>query len=144
MSVVCEYRIPLPLEVHEYCIGQLYMVAKISRNSKPGEGVQILANEPYSNEDGKGQFTHKVLYPGSNIPSWMRKVAPSSLVLEERAWNAFPYCRTEMTSPFVPKLKITIQTMHLADDGTTENAAHLTREELKLRKIDVRALAHDL
>jgi hypothetical protein len=41
------------------------MVAKFSRqNSNEGEGVEILVNEPYENETGKGQFTHKKIHLG--------------------------------------------------------------------------------
>ena len=39
------------------------MVAKFSReHSNAGEGIEILANEPYEDEKGKGQYTHKRVY----------------------------------------------------------------------------------
>jgi len=41
------------------------MVAKVSKGSTShGEGVQVLVNEPFENENGKGQFTHKLIFIG--------------------------------------------------------------------------------
>ena len=41
------------------------MVAKFSRQqSTQGEGIEILVNEPYEDDKGKGQFTHKRIYLG--------------------------------------------------------------------------------
>jgi len=71
--LIKEYRIPMPLSVEEYRIAQLYMVAKFSRErSKKGEGIEILVNEPFENENGKGQYTHKILHLGSHIPAWIK------------------------------------------------------------------------
>lgn len=35
------------------------------------------------------------LAPGSKVPGFVRMIAPEgSLVFHEKAWNAYPYCRT--------------------------------------------------
>jgi hypothetical protein len=44
------------------------------------------------------QYTHKVYHLSSRVPSVIRMVAPTgSLTLHEKAWNAFPVCKTMMT-----------------------------------------------
>ena len=68
--LIKEYRTPLPLEVEEYRIAQLYMIAKKSSQESvggagAGRGVEILVNNPYSDgPGGQGQFTHKILHIG--------------------------------------------------------------------------------
>ena len=58
---------PPPPHTHthtQYHIGQLYSTAEASKNETGGgEGVEILVNEPFENEElGKGQYTHKVYH----------------------------------------------------------------------------------
>lgn len=39
-----------------------------SRENTDGDsGIEIIANEPYENEYGKGQYTHKVIYLGRYV-----------------------------------------------------------------------------
>ncbi len=60
----------------------------------------------------------------SKVPSIVRLVAPKgALELHEEAWNAYPYCKTVVTNPGYMKdnFFIRIETIHLADRGTTEN-----------------------
>ncbi len=53
----------MPMSVEEYRIAQLYMVSRFSRErTTKGEGIEIVKNEPYEDEKGKGQFTHKIVY----------------------------------------------------------------------------------
>ena len=34
----------------------------------------------------------------SKVPGWVVAIAPANaLKIEEKAWNAFPHCRTELT-----------------------------------------------
>ncbi|KAJ2458054.1 hypothetical protein GGI02_006056, partial [Coemansia sp. RSA 2322] len=119
MVMVKEYRIINNCTVDEYRIAQLYAVAKISmKETGSGEGVEVLKNEPYDNEKGKGQYTSKIysfarqvhaayhnaasyIKEGaagislSRIPSWISAVLPEgSLELHEEAWNAYPHCMT--------------------------------------------------
>ena len=48
----------------QYQVGQLYSVAQASKNETGGgEGVEVLKNEPFENEElGKGQYTHKIYH----------------------------------------------------------------------------------
>lgn len=51
MPRVQEYRIVLPMEVEQYHVAQLYMVAKSSlEDTTGGAGVEVVTNEPY--DDG--------------------------------------------------------------------------------------------
>jgi len=143
MVLVKEFRVVLPLSLEEYQVGQLFSVAKTSNlETHDDAGVEILKNEPFENEEmGKGQYTHKVYHLGSRLPGWARALAPASaLLLEEEAWNAYPYCKTILTSPFMgDKFKFIIETRHVANDrGTTENVHKLPEKEWK--KIDVQLI----
>ena len=58
-----EYRIPLPYTTEEYQIGQLYSFAVLSKEeSGDGEGVEVIKNEPFEDENGKGQYTYKYAF----------------------------------------------------------------------------------
>lgn len=61
MKLICRRKSFLLLQ---YQVGQLYAVAEASKNETGGgEGVEVLVNEAYENDDGeKGQFTHKVYH----------------------------------------------------------------------------------
>uniref|UniRef100_A0A3Q3VWR7 Phosphatidylinositol transfer protein alpha isoform n=1 Tax=Mola mola TaxID=94237 RepID=A0A3Q3VWR7_MOLML len=94
----------------QYQVGQLYTVAEASKNETGGgEGVEVIANEPYDENGEKGQFTHKIYYLQSKVPNYIRKLAPSgSLVLHEKAWNAYPYCRTSESDYIHAALGLTV------------------------------------
>jgi len=141
-----EYRIPLPLTVEEYQIAQRYMVARISKeHTGNGEGIQILESKPFSDENGEGLYTHKILHIGSRIPAWFRSFIPSTaLQVEEKAWNAYPYCKTIYSCPFLgDRFNITVVTKYLPDGGTTANAFNHSEAELKDRPIDIVDIAND-
>lgn len=75
------------------------MVAKYSAAESGGEsgsdGVEILQNEPFENEFGSGQYTHKIYHLASKLPSWLASLLPkNALTLEEEAWNTYPRCVT--------------------------------------------------
>ena len=119
MTVTKEYRIVLPITVGEYQVAQLYSVAESSKvktylinymvktivqnETGGGEGVEVVKNEPYpEGEDAKkhslgrpGQYTHKLFHLESRVPSFIKMIAPKgSLTIDEKAWNAYPYCKT--------------------------------------------------
>ncbi|KAK7882810.1 hypothetical protein WMY93_028984 [Mugilogobius chulae] len=145
--VIEEYRIILPVSVEEYQVGQLYAVAEASKGETGGgEGVEILKNEPYKNGDEEGQFTHKIYHLQSKVPRWVRNLAPKgSLELHEEAWNAYPYCKTVLKSPYMgARFSIEIITWHKPDMGTIENVHNLSEEELKNRKVTYIDIAADL
>ncbi|KAJ2778465.1 hypothetical protein GGI18_004054, partial [Coemansia linderi] len=121
MVLVKEYRIINNCTVDEYRIAQLYAVAKMSMNETgSGEGVEVIVNEPYDNEKGKGQYTKKIYN-----------------FARQEAWNAYPHCLTVMTSPFIGSVfKVVTETMHVGDRGETENALNLDAKVLAQRIID--------
>lgn len=86
------------MTTEEYRVGQLYTVVHASREESDGSvAVEILANEEYhdSVRDTAGQYTHKIYHIGGRCPALIKALAPeSALMLEEKAWNAFPYCKT--------------------------------------------------
>ncbi|KAJ1645470.1 hypothetical protein LPJ64_002939 [Coemansia asiatica] len=138
MTIVKEYRIRNNCTVDEYRIAQLYAVAKMSLNETGGgEGVEVLKNEPYDNELGKGQYTYKIYHLGSRVPAFIRPIIPKdALILHEEAWNGYPHCKTVVTSPYMKEnMRIVTETMHLPDRGTTENALNLSPEQLALRQV---------
>jgi len=140
MVLVKEFRVVMPVTLEEYQIGQLYSVAKTSNlETHDDAGVEILKNEPFENEDSKGQYTHKIYHLGSRVPGWLRALAPASaLQLEEEAWNAYPYCKTVLTSPFMgDKFKFVIESRHFADKGEQENVHNLPKKELKKRDVEM-------
>jgi hypothetical protein len=141
-----EYRIPLPLTVAEYQIAQLYMVSKISKQQTGhGEGIQILENKPFDDENGKGQYTHKILHIGSRIPAWLKMFVPTTaLQVDEKAWNAYPYCKTVYSCPFLgDRFSISVTTKYLPDNGSTVNPLGRSEAELKDRTVDVIDIAND-
>ncbi|XP_057688445.1 phosphatidylinositol transfer protein beta isoform-like [Corythoichthys intestinalis] len=96
MVLIKEYRVVLPCSVEEYQVGQLFSVAEASKNETGGgEGIEVLRNEPYEKEGEKGQYTHKIYRLKSRVPTFIQLLAPeSAFVFHEKAWNAYPYCRT--------------------------------------------------
>uniref|UniRef100_A0A8C4P7S1 Phosphatidylinositol transfer protein alpha isoform n=1 Tax=Dromaius novaehollandiae TaxID=8790 RepID=A0A8C4P7S1_DRONO len=99
VSVFSFSRVILPVSVEEYQVGQLYSVAEASKNETGGgEGVEVLVNEPYERDGERGQYTHKIYHLQSKVPTFVRMLAPEgALNIHEKAWNAYPYCRTGMT-----------------------------------------------
>ncbi|KAA0705883.1 Phosphatidylinositol transfer protein beta isoform [Triplophysa tibetana] len=97
MVLVKQYQVLLPCSVEEYQVGQLYSVAEASKNNTGGgEGIEVLRNEPYEKDGEKGQYTHKIYHIHSKVPGFIQMFAPEgALVFHEKAWNAYPYCRTK-------------------------------------------------
>uniref|UniRef100_A0A8C5LRG3 Phosphatidylinositol transfer protein beta isoform n=1 Tax=Leptobrachium leishanense TaxID=445787 RepID=A0A8C5LRG3_9ANUR len=114
-----------------YQVGQLYSVAEASKNETGGgEGIEILKNEPYEKDGEKGQYTHKIYHLKSKVPGFVKLFAPEgSLVFHEKAWNAYPYCRTSkwiethyyLNEYMKEDFFIKIETWHKPDMGTQEN-----------------------
>uniref|UniRef100_A0A8C3FEF5 Phosphatidylinositol transfer protein N-terminal domain-containing protein n=1 Tax=Chrysemys picta bellii TaxID=8478 RepID=A0A8C3FEF5_CHRPI len=79
-----------------YQVGQLFAVAEASKNNTGGgEGIEVVTNEPYERLGEAGQYTHKIYHLHSKVPAFVKMLAPEgSLVFHEKAWNAYPYCRT--------------------------------------------------
>ncbi|KAF6024370.1 vib [Bugula neritina] len=151
--LITEFRIILPMTVEEYHVGQLYSIAETSKNETGGgEGVEFVDSYSYTGnpiffgEFPDGQYTQKVHHMASKVPQYIRALAPKgSIELREEAWNAYPYCKTVVTNPVYMKdgMFISIETMHLADKGETENVHRLTPEELEQRKVIYIDIAND-
>ena len=46
-------------------MAQLYTVGVLSRENTNGDtGIEIIVNEPFTNERGTGQYTHKIIKLG--------------------------------------------------------------------------------
>ncbi|CAI5650817.1 unnamed protein product [Oreochromis niloticus] len=128
MVLIKEYRVVLPCSVEEYQVGQLFSVAEASKNETGGgEGIEVLKNEPYEKDGEKGQYTHKIYHLKSKVPGFVRLLAPEgALVFHEKAWNAYPYCRTIVTNEYMKdNFFIKIETWHKPDLGTQENVHKL-------------------
>ncbi|XP_007499511.1 phosphatidylinositol transfer protein beta isoform-like [Monodelphis domestica] len=144
MVLIKEFRVVLPCSVEEYQVGQLYSVAQTSKNNTGGgEGIEVLINQPYEGGPGeRGQFTHKIYHLQSKVPGFVRLFAPEgSLVFHEKAWNAYPYCRTVITNEYMKDdFFIKIETWHHPDMGTQDNVHHLDAEtwkEVEVVHIDI-------
>jgi hypothetical protein len=61
------------------------------------------------------------------------------LILVEEAWNCYPFCKTVLTNGYLDKekFKIDIESIHLPDNGSTDNALRLGAAELKERSVEV-------
>eukprot|EP00123_Amoebidium_parasiticum_P003731 comp15034_c0_seq1/m.11654 comp15034_c0_seq1/g.11654 ORF comp15034_c0_seq1/g.11654 comp15034_c0_seq1/m.11654 type:complete len:186 (-) comp15034_c0_seq1:305-862(-) len=140
-----EYRIPMPLTVDEYKIGQLYMIAKHSHEeTRDGEGVEVVVQEPCEDEKhGKGVYTEKRMYLNGKLGPWLRSMVPKIFYVTERAWNYYPYTYTEYECSFVPKFCIRIHTCYLNDNGSAENPLDLSPEQLAKRVLDLIDIADD-
>lgn len=141
MVIVKEFRVPLPMSVEEYRIGQLFAVAKTSKSETGGgDGVEVLENTPYYNHEkyGNGQYTHKIYHASQKVPKFVKLLAPTgSLEFHEKAWNAYPYCRTEISNPYMKdNFKIIIETWHKPGKPTIENVHNLPPEELSKVIVD--------
>lgn len=136
-----EYRIPMPLCVDEYRIAQLYMIAKKSRLESEGEGsgVEILVNEPYTDgPGGNGQYTDKLYHIGSHLPVWLRGFLPKSLsTIKEEAWNAYPYSKNKICTPFMDRFSIEIESKYLVGGTKQENVFNMDEAQLSARVVDV-------
>lgn len=138
------------MTVEEFKIGQLYSFAEASINETGGgEGVEVIANEPYNDTEGtlgKGQYTHKIYHVASKVPSILRKLAPSgALEVQEKSWNAYPYCKTVITNPdyMKDKFHLTIETWHKPGRGELDNVHNLSPEDLLTRPVDIIDIANN-
>lgn len=133
----------MPLTVAEYQVAQLYMIMKKSReeSDSPGARVEILENRPYTDgpEGTNGQYTKKHFHVGERLPRWATSLITKP-VLEEEAWNAYPYTKTQYTCFQAPSmikdnLSLSIESKYLNDIGNSENVFNLDSNQLRQRKV---------
>ena len=87
------------------------------------------------------------MHLANRVPRWMKPILPkSALKLEEEAWNAYPYCKTQYVCPFFGgKFSMSVLTMHVDNDrGEQENVHKLDDDVLKKREVDVIDIANDV
>jgi|ERR1712010_105595 len=108
--------------------------------TKGDSGVEVLKNEPYKDDEREGQFTHKIMHLGNRLPGYISALAPgNALKLEETAWNAFPWCRTELAYPMMgERFTYRIESNHFDNDrGEQENVFNLPKDQLKNRQVEI-------
>lgn len=135
----------MPISTGEYHAGHLYSVAQQSKEETGGgEGVEILKNEPFTDETtGKqGQYTYKKITKDSRVPSLIRKIAPEgSLTVYEEAWNTYPDFKTTITNGYLKdNFHITITSRHRPFTGEYENPHNIDskdRENIETVYIDI-------
>ena len=71
-----------------------------------------------------------------SLAGWLKSLLPkSAFIVEEKAWNAYPYTRTRYTCPFVEKFSLDIETVYREDNGDIDNVFKLTNSELSERAV---------
>ncbi|XP_019234794.1 PREDICTED: phosphatidylinositol transfer protein 1-like isoform X1 [Nicotiana attenuata] len=74
----------------------------------------------------------------SKAPTWLTKFAsPNALVVREEAWNAYPKCRSVIKCPGFSKFIMTVDTIHKADNGYSENVHGLSKQQLAARQVEI-------
>ncbi|KAJ4838922.1 hypothetical protein Tsubulata_025958 [Turnera subulata] len=140
MVQIKEFRVPMPVSLEEYQIAQMYMVMRMQQQSTTStEGVEVLENRPLDDDPvfGKCQYTSKIYRLQSKAPTWLTTFAPAdSLILTEEAWNAYPRCKTVIKCPYFTKFSLTVETVHKADNGLSENVHGLSKEQLASREVE--------
>ncbi|KAL1544156.1 phosphatidylinositol transfer protein 2-like [Salvia divinorum] len=144
MVQIKEFRIVMPLSLEEFQVAQMYMVMKMQQqNTNSTEGVEVLENRPFEDDEiGKGQYTLKIYRLQSKAPTWLSKFAPAdALVMQEEAWNAYPRCKSVIKCLYFTRFILTIETIHAADCGLSENVHGLTKEQLATRQVETLDIA---
>ncbi|XP_024034697.1 phosphatidylinositol transfer protein 1 isoform X3 [Citrus clementina] len=78
----------------------------------------------------------------SKAPAWLKTFAPAdALVMHEEAWNSYPRCKTVIKCPYFTKFSLTIETVHKADNGRSDNVHNLSEEQLAARQVEVLDIA---
>jgi len=108
------------------------------------EGVEVVKDEDFENELGRGRYTEKIIHLGRHVPSWGRKLIPNKAqMLVEKSWNAYPSCKSVYTCPFFDKFSMVIISQHAEDAGTQDNILKLSESQLKARKVEFVDIAYD-
>eukprot|EP00915_Cephaloidophora_sp_WS-2016_P005867 GHVH01007749.1.p1 GENE.GHVH01007749.1~~GHVH01007749.1.p1 ORF type:complete len:785 (+),score=101.37 GHVH01007749.1:34-2388(+) len=119
---IIEFRIPLPIGIHEYAIAQLYNVAQRTIEDQIraiteqcSDSCQFLKNEPFTSPDGvNGQYSEKILSLGGRFPKWIANLLdPEYFTIIEDSWNSYPTFKTKYRSNFIKKFTVEFHTDHL-------------------------------
>ncbi|KAF0987832.1 hypothetical protein HZS_1407 [Henneguya salminicola] len=121
-----EFRIPLPLTVEEYRIGQAYYLNKLmcTHLKKNLGAINLFEKDtPYTNSDGtNGLYSKKRYLLNDILPYIVRIAIPSKIFLEEEIWNEYPYTRTKISSPSLVNFSLETFNYYLPDCGDTEGS----------------------
>ncbi|XP_047971689.1 phosphatidylinositol transfer protein 2-like isoform X1 [Salvia hispanica] len=131
---------------HNFQVAQMYMVMKMQQqNTNSTEGVEVLENRPFEDDEfGKGQYTLKIYRLQSKAPTWLTAFAPAdALVMQEEAWNAYPRCKSVIKCLYFTRFILTIETIHTAGCGLSDNVHGLTKEQLAIRQVEALDIASD-
>ncbi|CAF0741267.1 unnamed protein product [Didymodactylos carnosus] len=144
-----EFRIPLPLTVDEYKIGQQWTELQILRETwiscqncvtfidEPKKEYEISASV---HRPLKGIHTHKKYNLTNQTPKFLDLISSKSsgngIELDECSWYDYPYTLTIIKNE-EHRITITIQSVYLQDSGTTDNPFHLTKDQLDKRTIEI-------
>ncbi|CAB4282638.1 unnamed protein product [Prunus armeniaca] len=123
-----------------YQVAQMYMVRKMQQqNTTSTEGVEILENKSFEDDVlGKGHYSSKIYRLQSKAPTWLTTFAPAdALIMQEEAWNAYPRCKTVIKCPYFTKFQLTIETVHRADNGQSDNVHGLSKGQLATRDVEI-------
>jgi len=138
--MIREFRIPVPLSAAEYRIALLYCTLKNSLfETGGGEGVEFVVNREHA--EG-GQYTKKIYHIDSQVPTLLRRVAPTkALELHEESVNKFPVCTTVIRNPQFSRKKFLIRVeTKVMDNDCGELAdvfSYLTEEGSSTDTVDV-------
>ncbi|KAL9678254.1 hypothetical protein QQ045_016096 [Rhodiola kirilowii] len=130
----------MPMSLEEYQVAQAFMVMKMQQQTTTStEGVDILESREFQDDVlGVGYYTSKVYRLQSKAPAWLAALAPAdALILQEEAWNAYPRCKTVIKCPYFNKFSLTIDTIHKADNGKSENVHGLSQQQLAARQVEL-------
>ncbi|KAM0996481.1 hypothetical protein ACFX13_006537 [Malus domestica] len=141
MVLMKEFRIVMPVSLEEYQVAQTYMVMKMQKqNTTSTEGVEIVESRPFEDDVfGKGHYSSKIYRLQSKAPGWLTTFAPAeALIMQEEAWNAYPRCKTGFPScPYFTKFQLTVETVHRADKGDSDNVHGLSKAQLATRDVEI-------
>jgi hypothetical protein len=130
-----EFVIPFPFTLKDYFRGakQYTYARKCFEETKGKDGIEVVVEKSYIDPRTglPGIFSEKIYHLDGYFPFWLKKVIPSSaLFLIEKSWDVYPYCITQVTSPFFSRLVFTIESYHSENDrGHIENYFQVSESE---------------
>ncbi|KAL8151045.1 hypothetical protein V2J09_020853 [Rumex salicifolius] len=135
MVLIKEFRIVMPMSLEEYEIAQAYTVIKLQQETATStEGVDVLENQAFEdNVYGKGHYTSKV-YRFQRFQLGLQVLHHPILSLCKRKLGM--HIQDANQSPCFNKLVLTIETIHLADNGKSENVHGLNKQKLASRQVE--------
>ncbi|KVI07901.1 Phosphatidylinositol transfer protein [Cynara cardunculus var. scolymus] len=134
MVLIKEFRIVMPLSLEE--VAQMYMVMKMQQqNTSSTEGVDVLENRNF--EDGlfgKGRYTSKV-YRLQRLLLGLVVLRQPMLSRCKRKLGT--HTRDAKQCPYFTSFTLTIETIHRADNGHSENVHGLNKQQLADREVEI-------